>query len=184
MRKIIFSINNTLDGCADHTKVIADDELHEFYTDLLSDVDVILMGRKTYLLMEGFWPIVYEDRRSTKSMIGFANIFNPMHKIVFSNTLKEVNWQNSQLENRSLQEVISDLKDQGGKNISAGSLSIAIQLLKLNLIDEFWFVVQPIIGGNGNKLFEDFNDTRKLKFIDLKKFNSGVVGLHYQKMDE
>ena len=107
-----------------------------------------------------------------------------MRKIIFSNTLKEVKWQNSQLANRALQEVISDLRGQKGKNISAGSLSIATQLLKLNLIDEFWFVVHPIIAGNGKKLFEDFNDIRNLRFIDLKKFNSGAVGLHYKKTDD
>ena len=183
MRKVIFAINNTIDGNADHTKGIADDELHDFYTDLLYDVDVILMGRKTYQLMEGFWPIASEDARSTKSIIRFANIFNSMRKIVFSNTLKEVKWQNSQLSNRSLPKIISELKNQKGKNISAGSLSIATQLLKLNLIDEFWFVVHPIIAGKGKLLFDDFNERRNLKFIDLKKFNSGVVGLHYQKME-
>ena len=181
MRKVIFAINNTIDGNADHTKGIADDELHNFYTDLLNDVDVILMGRKTYQLMESFWPEASKDTRSTKSMIRFANIFNSMSKIIFSNTLKEVKWQNSQLANRSLPEIISELKNQKGKNISAGSLSIATQLLKLNLIDEFWFVVQPIIAGNGKKLFEGFNNTRNLKFIDLKRFNSGVVSLHYKK---
>ena len=84
MRKVIFAINNTIDGYADHTTVIADDELHDFYTNLLNDVDAILMGRKTYQLMESFWPVASKDARSTKSMIRFANIFNPMRKIVFS----------------------------------------------------------------------------------------------------
>jgi len=181
MRKVIFAINNTIDGYADHTTVIADDELHDFYTNLLNDVDAILMGRKTYQLMESFWPVASKDARSTKSMIRFANIFNPMRKIVFSNTLKEVKWQNSQLTNRSLLEILSELKNQIGKNISAGSLSIATQLLKLNLIDEFWFVVQPIIAGKGKQLFDEFNERKNLKFIGLNKFKSGVVALHYQK---
>jgi dihydrofolate reductase len=142
------------------------------------------MGRKTYQLMESFWPNAYENRNITISMIRFADVFNPMHKIIFSNTLKEVNWQNSQLANRSLPEIISELKNQKGENISAGSLSIATQLLKLNLIDEFWFVVHPIIAGNGKKIFEDFKDTRDLKFIGLRKFKSGVFGLHYKKTDD
>jgi dihydrofolate reductase len=179
--KVTFAINITVNGTADHTTVIADDELHDFYTNLLKNMDVILFGRKTYQLMEGFWPVAYKNKQSTKSMIRFADIINPINKIVFSNTLKEVKWQNSHLANGSLQKIISELKKQKNKNISAGSLSIATQLLKLNLIDEFWFVVHPIIAVNNKKLFEEFNDRKNLKFIDLKKFNSGVVGLHYQK---
>jgi len=182
MCKVIFAINNTLDGIADHTAVIADDELHDFYTDLLKDVDVILMGRKTYQLMESFWPVAYDDPRITESTKRFADKINPMQKIVFSKTLKEVNWKNSVLADKKLPALVTELKNRNGKNISAGSLSIATQLLKLNLIDEFWFVVQPIIAGKGIQLFDGFAERRDLKLIDVKKFNSGVLASHYQKM--
>ena len=181
MRKVIFAINNTIDGFADHTTVIADDELHDFYTDLLKDVDVILMGRKTYELMENFWPVAYNDPGSTESMKRFADKINPMYKIVFSTTLKEVNWENSVLSDKELPALVAELKNQNGKNIAAGSLSIASQLLKPNLIDEFWFVVQPIIAGEGVQLFDGFEERRDLKLINVKKFNSGVLALHYQK---
>ena len=183
MRKVIFAINNTIDGFADHTTVIADDELHDFFTDLLNDIDVILMGRKTYQLMESFWPKAYEDPRSTKSMIKFADKYNPVNKIVFSNTLKEVKWENSKLANKDLPEVVAELKNHKGKNISAGSISIATQLLELNLIDEFYFLVQPIIAGTGRKLFDNFVEQKNLELIDTKVFNSGVVVLHYNKGD-
>jgi dihydrofolate reductase len=182
MRKVIFGINNTIDGIADHTKGIADDELHDFFTNLLNGVDVVLMGRKTYQLMKNFWPVAYDNPHSTKSMLRFADKYNPMKKIVFSKTITEVNWENSQLANKDLPRMVSELKKQKGKNILAGSISIAAQLLKLNLIDEFWFVVQPIIAGKGKQLFDDLNERRNLKFIDFKQFNSGVVALHYQKL--
>ncbi len=187
MRKIIFAINITVDGFADHTAVIADDELHDFFTNLLNDIDISLMGRKTYQLMENFWPVAYDDPASTKSMIKFADKYNPMKKIIFSNTLTEVNWENSRLADKNLRELVLDLKNQNGKNISAGSLSIASQLLKMNLIDEYWFLVHPIILGKGKKMFdqsdgslEDFNKRLDLKLVDTKSFKSGVVVLHYK----
>ena len=181
MRKVIFAINSTIDGIADHTAGIADDELHDFFTNLLNDADVVLMGRKTYQLMENFWPVAHDDPRSTKSMLQFADKYNPIKKIIFSKTLTEVNWENSQLAKKDIHGIVSELKKQKGKNILAGSLSIASQLLKLDLIDEFWFVVQPIVAGKGIKLFQGFDERRDLELIDMKKFNSGVVALHYQK---
>lgn len=181
MRKIIFSINSTINGGADHTSVIADDELHDFYADYLENVDVVLMGRKTYELMEGYWPGAHEDPQITKSTLRFAGKFNSVPKIIFTNTLKEVKWQNSRIAEKDLIETVSDLKNGKGKYISAGSLSIASQLLKENLIDEFWFLLHPIVANNCKKLFEEFDGKMDLELSDSKIFNSGVVVLHYKK---
>ena len=182
MRKTIFAINTTINGSVDHTVGIADDELHNFYTDLLNSVDVVLMGRITYQLMESFWPVAHKDPESTQSVLRFADKFNSIKKIVFSETLKEVKWQNSQLADRNLQEIISELKNQDGKNISVGSLSIALQLLKLNLIDEFWIAVHPIIAEKGPRLFDGMDVIKKLKLIHSKTLSSGVVFHHYQNL--
>lgn len=185
MRKVIFGINNTINGFADHTAVIADDELHDFFTNLLNEGDVVLMGRKTYQLMENFWPVAYKDPNSTKSMLRFADKYNPIKKIIFSKTLTEVKWENSELADKDISEIISELKKQKGKNILAGSISIAAQLLILSLIDEFWFVVHPIIAGKGPRLFDGIDVNTKLQFVDSKKFNSGAIVLHYiNKGDE
>ena len=83
MRKLIWAINVTIDGFADHTAVVADDELHDFYTDLLSNIDIELFGRKTYQLMESYWPVAPEDPPATKSMIRFANTINGISKSSF-----------------------------------------------------------------------------------------------------
>ncbi len=131
MRKIIFAINNTINGFADHTTAIADDELHDFFTNLLNEGDVVLMGRKTYQLMENFWPVAYKDPNSTKSMLRFADKYNPIKKIIFSKTLTEVKWENSQLANKDITGIVSELKKHKGKNILAGSISIAAQLLNI-----------------------------------------------------
>lgn len=181
MRKLVFAINITIDGFADHTAGIADDELHDFFTNFLGTIDVTLMGRKTYQLMENYWPKAHEDPNATKSTIDFANRYNAINKIVFSNTLTEVKWKNSRLASESLLKIVSDLKNQNGKNISAGSLSIANQLFNANLIDEFWFVVHPIIAGNGPQLFNGIDKVKKLQFIDSQKLSSGAIVLHYKK---
>ena len=181
MRKVIFAINSTIDGFADHTSGIPDDELHDFYTDYLDNVDVVLMGRKTYELMESYWPVAHKDPHNTKSTLRFADKFNSVSKIIFTNTLEEVKWQNSKIAKKDLISIVNELKKQNGKNISAGSLTIASQLFKKNLIDEFWFVVHPVISGKGPRLLDGIDLNTKLRFIDSKKLSSGVVVLHYHK---
>ena len=182
MRNVIFAINVTVDGFADHTAVIADDELHEFYADFLDTVDIVLLGRKTYELMASFWPHAGEDPRSTKSIMKFADKYNSIRKMVFSKTLNEVNWNNAVLNKGNMVDEVLKMKKQNGKNISAGSLSIASALSEIQLIDEYWFLVHPIVLGKGKQLFESLNERLSLKLIDTKKLDSGVVVLHYRKV--
>jgi len=182
MRKVIFAVNITITGSADHTDVIADDELHDFYTDLLNDVDLVLFGRKTYQLLESFWPNAQTDARSTKSMLRFADKINSLHKIVLSKTLTKVCWNNSEVLKGNLREKILALKRQKGKNISIGGLSVATELTKLGLIDDYWFLVQPIFSVYNKQIFDGLNKVAKLKLVDTKTFNSGVVVLHYQNL--
>lgn len=181
MRKVIFAINITINGFADHTVGIVNDELHNFFSDLLDKADVVLYGRKTYQLMETYWPIACDDPGSKESEKRFANIINPVKKIVFSNTLKKVDWQNSVLAENDLVSTVAELKKQGGKPIAVGSINIASQLFKENLIDEFWFAVHPVISGKGPRLFDGIDLNTKLQFIDSKKFSSGVNVLHYKR---
>ena len=181
MRKIIFAINMTIDGFADHTAAIADDELHKFFADYLADVDVVLLGRKTYEMMASYWPHAREDPKSTKSEIEFADRYNSVEKVVFSKTLDSVDWNNTTLSKGNLINEVKKMKEQNGKSISAGSLSIASALAEKRLIDEYWFVVHPVIAGTGRKLFEDFSGKVSLRFIDSRVFNSGAVVLHYKR---
>ena len=87
MRKVIYAINITLDGCCDHTKSIADEETLEYFTHLLRDVDLLVFGRKTYQLMVPYWPDVAKNQSATKADIEFAQIFVSIKKIVFSRSL-------------------------------------------------------------------------------------------------
>lgn len=181
MRKLIYEINITIDGCAEHTSVIADDELHDFFTNLLDETGTVLFGRKTYELMVDFWPNARNDPRSTESMIKFADKYNSIHKIVFSGSLREVRWNNTILNKGNVIEEVRKLKQQSGKSLSIGGISLASSLMKAGLIDEFWFLVHPIVSGKGRKLFEGFNNTAELKLLETKVFDSGAVVLHYSK---
>jgi dihydrofolate reductase len=87
MRKLIFAINTTLDGCYDHTKQFVDEEALEYFTHLMREVDLQVFGRKTYQLMVPDWPEVLKNQSETKADTEFARAFDSIHKIVFSRSL-------------------------------------------------------------------------------------------------
>ena len=180
MRKVVFGINITLDGGCDHTNMIADDELHEYFTGLLRNADIEIFGRNTYHLMYPYWHDVAMNQSETEVTNEFARTFDSIPKIVFSTTLKSVGWNNTTLLRSNLQEEIVKLKQQPGKNISIGGLNIASQLAQSGLIDEYRFLIQPIIAGKGPRLFESVKNFT-LNLVESKTFGSGVVALHYRK---
>jgi len=184
MAKLIAAINMTLDGFCDHTAGIPDEDLHQHYADLLKNADTILYGRITYQLME-YWQTVVKNPTGNKAMDEFAVVINKIPKIVFSHTLKDANpvalgWDSAWLATRSLEEEAVALKKQPDKNILVGSRSLIIQLLKLNLIDEFQLCVHPVIEGHGLPLFENINDRAILTLSKTKTFSSGAIVLYYE----
>ena len=180
MRKLIASINITLDAFCDHTAVIADEELHQNVNELLSTVDTMILGRVTYQLMEAGWPPIVKNPTGIKSVDEFAVLIDNMHKIVFSKTLKNVEWKNTTLAKKDLKEEVTDLKRQAGKNIGVGGPGIIRILMQYGLIDEYQFYVQPIILGSGLPLFKDISDRIDLKLLKTKTLGSGVVILNYE----
>jgi len=183
MRKIIAAINMTLDGFCDHTAGIPDDEIHQHYAELLSNADTILYGRITYQLME-YWRTLLENPSDEKSMNDFAIAIDKIPKIVFSHTLKNVEWESAKLANRDIEEEVLELKQQSGKDILVGSRSLIIQLMKLNLIDEYQLCIHPVIVGTGLPLFENIKDRTVLKLIKTKTFSGGAVTLYYEPTNE
>lgn len=183
MRKLVYSINLTLDGCCDHAKGIANEELHEFYAEFLREGDTFVYGRKTYELMVPFWPdMAKTNSGTTKALNDFAHAFNDVKQIVvFSRTLKSVDQKNATVVNGDLRTEIMKLKQQEGKDILTGGVDLASQLIKLGLIDEYCIVIQPIIVGEGRRLFDNIVIDEKLKLIDKKIFKSGFVALRYNK---
>jgi dihydrofolate reductase len=179
MRKLIAAINMTVDGFCDHTSGIAEDEIHKHYADLLSNAGAVLYGRITYQLME-YWRTVVQNPTGNKAIDEFAVIMDNTPKIVFSRTLKNVEWKSARLANKNLEEEVSELKQQPGKDIFVGSPGLIVSLTNLHLIDEYQLCVHPVIAGNGLPLFKNINDRTVLKLIKTKIFNGGAVILYYE----
>ena len=182
MRNVIFAINTTLDGCCDHTKTIADEQLLEYYTHLLRNFDLLVFGRKTYQLMVPYWPDVAKNRSETKASIEFAQTFDSINKIVFSRSLDSAEG-NTRIVRTNLHDEMLKLKQEQGKNILVGGVDIPSQLIELGLVDEYHFVVQPIIAGEGRRLLEGISLQEKLqlKLVESKILKSGCVALRYLK---
>jgi dihydrofolate reductase len=178
MRKVIAAINMTLDGSCDHTAGIPDEEVHQHYTDLLNSADTILYGRITYQLME-YWRTVLENPSDKKSMNDFAVAIDKIQKIVFSHTLKDVDWDSARLSDQAMEEEVLALRQQSGKDILVGSRSLIVQLIKLNLLDELQLCIYPVIAGTGMPLFENIKDRTLLKLIKTKTFSGGAVTFYY-----
>ena len=180
MRKVIAAINMTLDGFCDHTSMIADDELHQHYNELLTNAGALIYGRKTYQLMESYWPAVVKDPTGNKPMDEFALLIQNIPKIVFSRTLNHVEWDNARLAKRDVKDEVLELRQQPGKDIFVGSPGLIVALMKLNLIDEYQLCVHPVIIGNGLPLFKSINDRIIFKFIKTKILSSGSITLYYE----
>ncbi|WP_234572422.1 dihydrofolate reductase family protein [Rhodohalobacter sp. 614A] len=183
MRKLIAAINMTLDGVCDHTAGLPDEEIHQHYEELLGEADAILYGRITYQLME-FWRTLLENPSEEKSMNDFAIAIDKIPKIVFSHTLNHVEWNSATVAKRSLEEEILELKQQSGRDILVGSRSLIIQLMKLNLIDEYQLCIHPVVAGSGLPLFENIEARTILTFIKTKTFRGGAVLIYYKPIQQ
>jgi dihydrofolate reductase len=183
MRNVIFAINITLDGCCDHTKQIAEEETHEYFTHLMREVDLLVFGRKTYELMVPFWPEVAKNQSMTKASNEFARAFDSINKVVFSRSLDSAEDKNTRIVRTDLRDEILKLKQEQGKSILIGGVSVPSQLVELGLVDEYLFVVGPIVAGQGRRLLEgvSLREKLQLKLVKSKIFKSGCVALRYLK---
>jgi len=187
MRNVIYAINVTIDGCFGHTdfghtKTIADKEVSAYSTQLIRDADLLVFGRKTYQLMIPYWPDVIKDPSATETEKEFARTFDSKNKIVFSRSLDRAEG-NTRIVRTKLQDEILKLKQEPGKDIFVGGVDIPSQLIKLGLVDEYRFVVHPILAGGGRRLLEgvSLHEKLRLKLVESKPFKSGCVALRYLK---
>ena len=174
----------TLDGFCDHTAIDPDEEIHNHYSELLNAADVILYGRKTYVLMK-FWQTLIENPSGEKSMDDFAIAIDKVPKIVFSHTIEDTGWDSAKLANQPLEDLVKALKhstEGREKDIFIGSRSLIIQLMNHNLLDELQLCIHPVITGSGLPLFEDIKDRNVLKLMKTKTFGRGAMVLYYEKI--
>jgi dihydrofolate reductase len=180
MRNLIATMNMTLDGFCDHTSMMADDEIHDHYTTLISNAGLLLYGRITYQLMESYWPAVVKNPTGNRATDEFAIAIDRVSKIVFSRTLTGVDWRNTTLKKEINREEILALKQQAGRDILVGSPSLILALARLNLVDEFQLSVQPTVVGGGLPLFKNITARMNLKLLKTKTFGCGAITLYYE----
>jgi dihydrofolate reductase len=154
----------------------------EFYADvyeMFENMDGEIMGRKTYETMAAYWPTetaLREDPVTAKWM-------NSMRKYVVSRTLKTVTWENSSLLQGDAEEAITRLKAQPGKDLGIGGSDLIASLRDPKLIDEYRFLIVPVILGAGKPIFQGIRQRLNLKLISTKTYKSGMTGLYYRPAD-
>jgi dihydrofolate reductase len=182
MRPLRYSINVTLDGCCDHRVGAATEELHRHAVANLERADALLFGRVTYEMMEaafrppatGTWPDWMDDW-----MVPFARTIDGAKKYVVSGTLDRVDW-NAELVRGDLEEAVQQLKREPGKGLFVGGVKLPLALADLGLIDEYEFIVHPILAGHGPTLFAGLSERLELSLVGRQEFRSGAVALRYQ----
>ncbi|HWZ14636.1 MAG TPA: dihydrofolate reductase family protein [Mucilaginibacter sp.] len=182
MRKIIVSNLVSVDGfiCGPNGEFdwqVVNDEFFAYAEEMLNEMDGLIFGRKTYEMMASFWPTA----EAKKNDPVIANKMNSLQKIVFSRTLNNAGWENSILIRDNMKENVLKLKQQPGKDmVIFGSGEIVSAFTQMGVIDEYRFIINPIILGAGKSQFEGLPERKKLELTDIKRFNTGVVILYYQ----
>jgi dihydrofolate reductase len=190
MRKLVLFLHASLDGFVEGPNgemdigwVSYDTDMEKHAKDILSTADTVIWGRGTYQMMHSYWPSVPSDPSASQHERNHAEWIEKTAKIVFSTTLEKVEWNNSRLVKGNVEEEINYLKQQPGKDmVILGSPRFAHHLMQLDLIDEYKITVSPVLIGKGLPLFQGLKEKINLKLIENKTFDSGVIGLVYQKV--
>jgi dihydrofolate reductase len=183
MGLLTFSINVTLDGCVDHTEGIADDETHAFFTQLMDEAGAMLWGRVTYEMMESYWPAVARgDGEAPPAMLDWAVKLEAKPKYVVSSTREDFPWTNSHHISGDLRTSILGLKAATLGRVLLGSGKLATELDRLELIDEYAFLIHPRIAGHGPTLYQGgLPNTRRLELVSARPLRNGAVAMHYRR---
>ena len=179
MRPLRYSINVTLDGCCDHQEMIADEDLHRHAMENIARADALLFGRVTYEMMEAAWRLETRTVQMPDWTEPFARTIDAAKKYVVSSTLDRVDW-NAELVRGDLEQAVQRLKQEPGKGLFTGGVTLPLALAELGLIDEYEFVVHPRLAGHGPTLFAGLSKGVDLKLVDRLEFRSGAVAMRYQ----
>jgi dihydrofolate reductase len=183
MRPLLYSINITIDGCYDHQAVAANEDMHRHATETFARVDALIFGRVVYQLMEAAWrPVAETGVRPDWMdpwMAPFAQTIHATKKYVVSNTLEKVDW-NAEFLRGDLGTAVQALKQQPGKGLYVAGVQLPLALTKLGLIDEYEFVVHPVLAGRGPTIFAGLSQHVDLALVNRQEFRSGAVALRYE----
>ena len=183
MRPLRYSINVTLDGCVHHEAGLApDDDSMRYWTDQMARADALVFGRVTYEMMESAWrkPASGEwPDWMGEWQVPFAETIDGAKKHVVSSTLGAADW-NAELVTGDLEAEIRRLKQQSGDGLWVGGVTLPLALADLGLIDEYEFLVQPVLAGRGPTLFAGLRERIELELVDRQEFASGAVAVRYR----
>ena len=179
MRPLRYSINVTLDGCCDHREMFADEDLHRHAAENVEQADALLFGRVTYEMMEAAWRPPASTGARPDWMEPFARTIDAAKKYVVSSTLDRVDW-NAELVRGDLGKAVRQLKQESGKGLLLGGVKLPLALAELGLIDEYEFVVQPVLAGHGPTLFAGLSKRIDLKLVSRLEFGSGAAAMRYE----
>jgi dihydrofolate reductase len=184
MRPLRYSINVTLDGCCDHRVGIADEDLHRHAAENIAQADALLFGRVTYEMMEaawrvGAWPGGARPDWMQEWMEPFARTIDAAKKYVVSSALERVDW-NAELVRGDLGQAVQRLKQEPGKGLFTGGVTLPQALAELGLIDEYEFIVHPRVAGHGPTLFAGLSKLLDLRLVSREEFGSGAVAMRYE----
>jgi dihydrofolate reductase len=185
MRPLRYSINVTLDGCCHHEAGLPpDEESMRYWTAQMERADALLFGRVTYEMMasawrkpnRGTWPDWMDDWQ-----IPFAETIDRAKKYVVSSTLSGVDW-NAELVGGDLAHAVQQLKQDSGEGLWVGGVTLPLGLANLGLIDEYEFLVQPVLAGHGPTLLAGLLDHIQLELVDRHEFRSGAIAVRYRPL--
>ncbi len=181
MGLLTFALNVTLDGCCDHREGVADDEMHRHWTRVMDAAGAMLFGRVTYELMESAWPQVARDPKARPSDRDWARKLEAKPKYVVSTTRRDFPWSNTHLVEGDLTRAVKALKKATPRGVVVGSPRLAAALQGLGLVDEYRFVVHPVVAGHGPYLLAGLQPSLRLKFVAATRLKSGSVAMHYRR---
>jgi dihydrofolate reductase len=181
MGLLTFALNVTLDGCCDHRGMLADDEMHRYWTRLMESSGAMLFGRRTYEMMEDAWPQVALDPHAKSADRDWAEKLEAKPKYVVSSTRRDFTWSNTHHVEGDLHAAVKALKDATPRGLLVGSPQLSAALHRMDLVDEYRFVVHPVLAGHGPYLFPGLQSPSRLEFIATTKLESGIVALHYRR---
>lgn len=185
MRPLRYSINVTLDGCCHHEAGLPpDEESMRYWTAQMERADALLFGRVTYQMMEsawrkpasGAWPEWMGEWQ-----IPFAEAIDRAKKYVVSDTMRDVDW-NAELLRGHVGHAVEGLKQQAGEGMWVGGVTLPATLADLGLIDEYEFLVQPVLAGHGPTLLAGLRERIRLELVDRRDFRSGAVVQRYRPL--
>lgn len=181
MGALIFALNVTLDGCCDHRVGVVDDELHRYWTRVMDAAGAMLFGRRTYELMEEAWPQVARDPKARPSDRDWARKLGAKPKYVVSTRRHDFPWSNTHHVTGDLARAVKALKKATPRGVLVGSPRLSAALQRLDLFDEYRFLIHPVVAGHGPYLFSGLKPSARLELVATRRLRSGVLALHYRR---